>query len=229
MTAMVDPAMVLGRHPFFASLDANGLREVGRHVVVRAYAKNSLVYLEGEPAPGLYVVASGRIRVYKGSDNAREQELFQATAGESINEASAFDAGPTIANAQATELSMVLLIRREALAELMRQYPEIAATVVALFSARVRELAKLAGDLSLLPVVARIASVVLRLAGQREMASLPTRSDLAAMVGTVREVATRALRQLEIAGAIRLERGAAVILDREKLQELSHARWPPLT
>jgi signal-transduction protein with cAMP-binding, CBS, and nucleotidyltransferase domain len=56
---MVDVAGVLGRHPFFAGLDAESLGAVIRRVAIRVYEKGSLVYLEGEPAPGLYLVASG--------------------------------------------------------------------------------------------------------------------------------------------------------------------------
>jgi len=217
---------VLARHPFFAGLGADALDALTRRAVIRLYEKNALVYVEGEPAPGLYVVASGKVRVFKTSEDGREQDLFQASTSESINEAAAFDAGPTIANAQATEPSVLLLVGREALADLMRQYPEIGAAVLRVFAARVRELASLAGDLSLRDVVSRLAGVLLRLAGPSAAVKVPTRTELAAMVGTVREVATRTLRHLESSGAIRLERGTVVILDRARLEQLSGHRWP---
>src|SRR5262245_6206690 len=117
---MVDVVDVLGQHPFFAGLDPDNLSTVTHRTVVRVYEKGSLVYLEGEPAPGLFVVASGQIRIFKMSSDGREQDLFHAGVGESINEASALDGQPTMANAQATEPSVVLLINREALTSLMR-------------------------------------------------------------------------------------------------------------
>src|SRR5262245_55643117 len=112
---MVDLVDVVGQHPFFAGLDPDSLSAVTRRTIIRAYEKGSLVYLEGEPAPGLFVVASGQIRVFKMSPDGREQDLFHAGVSESINEASALDGQPTMANAQATEPSVVLLIGREAL------------------------------------------------------------------------------------------------------------------
>lgn len=225
----VNPLGILARHPFFADLGADALDAVARRAVIRMYEKNALVYVEGESAPGLYVVAGGKVRVFKTSEDGREQDLFHASASESINEASAFDGGPTIANAQATEPSVLLLMGRDALADVMRQYPEIVAAVLRVFGARLRALASLAGDLSLRDVVSRMAGVLLRLAGQTDTIKVPTRTELATMVGTVREVATRTLRQLESSGVIRLERGSVVIVDRARLEQLSGQRYPGLS
>jgi CRP/FNR family transcriptional regulator len=223
---MVDPVEALGRHPFFATLAPDVLAVVARHAVLRVYERNALVYVEGESSPGLYVVASGAVRVFKTSEDGRELDLFQVSAAESLNDASAFDGHPTIANAQAIEPTVVLLIGRDALAELMREYPQLSAAVVRAMAGRLREVARLAGDLSLRGVSSRMAGTLLRLAGPSAVATLPSRSELAAMVGTVREVAARTLRQLELAGTIRLERRSAVIVDRAQLERLSGRRWP---
>lgn len=228
-TSMVDVVEVLRHHPFFTGLDLDSLSAVTRRTVIRVYEKGSLVYLEGEPAPGLYVVASGQIRIFKTSPDGREQELFHASVGESINEASALDGQPTIANAQATEASVMLLIGRDALASLVREFPQIGLEMSRVLAGRLRDMARLAGDLSLRGVVPRMAGLLLRLAGSGGVATLPTRNELAAMVGTVREVATRSLRQLEGSGAIRLEARSAVILDRAQLERHSGRRLPSVS
>lgn len=92
---MLDPAAVLARHPFFTTLDGDALAEVSRHAILRSYEKSALIYVEGESAPGLYVVGSGTARVFKTSEDGREQDLFQVSASESLNDASAFDGAPT--------------------------------------------------------------------------------------------------------------------------------------
>jgi CRP/FNR family transcriptional regulator len=223
---MVDVPSVLARHPFFAPLSPGVLASVVGRVVIRVYEKNALLYLEGERAPGLFVVASGNVRVFKTSPEGRDQDLYHASAGESLNGASAFEEARTIANAQATEPAVILLIRREVLGELIREHPQVAAAVLRVFSGRLRELATLVGDLSLRDVTGRLGGLLLRLAGDTTVAALPRRSDLAARVGTVREVVTRALRALESSGAIRLEGGAVVILDRVQLEQGHDRRWP---
>src|SRR5207247_9356309 len=87
---------------------------------------------------------------------------------------------------------------------------------------RVRELSALAGDLSLRHVVSRLAAGLLRLAESGSVAVLPTRHELAAQIGTVREVAARGLRYIERLGAIRLEPTRRVtMLDRHKLDDLT--------
>jgi CRP/FNR family transcriptional regulator len=195
--------------------------------VIRAYEKGSLVYLEGEPSQGLYLVASGSVRVFKASDDGREQDLHRLGPGQSFSDAAAFDGGPTIANAQATESSIVLFLSRNALVELLRTHPEIGLGVARVLAGRLREVSSLAGDLSLRHVMARVAGVIGRLAGRDSTVTLPTRQELAAMTGTVREVATRALRELAKAGVIRLEpRGRVSIVDRATLERLSGSPLP---
>lgn len=217
---MVDPLVILGRHPYFASLPAKTLGAIGRRTLVRVYARRALVFTQGERPQGLYLVASGAVRVFKGSEDGKEQVLHHITPGQSFNDVATFDGGPNPANAQAIEKTTLLLVPREALLDLMRGYPEIAVAVLQALSARLRQMSSLIEDLSLRHVVSRVAGVLLR--PTDEDGTLPTRQELAAMVGTVREVATRALRHLERQGAIRLgPRRRVVILDRRALQRLS--------
>jgi CRP/FNR family transcriptional regulator len=222
----VNPALALARHAFFAALDAEVLDAVVRRAVLRLYEKGAFIYVEGETVPGIYIVVSGTVRLFRTSEDGREQDLFHASASESLNDASAFDGKPTIATAQAIGPTMLVLISRDALAALMQDHPQIASAVIREMAARLRDLARLAGDLSLRRVIARMAGILLRLAGTRPVAELPTRNELAAMAGTVREVATRTLRQLEAAGVLRLEGRSVSIVDREQLERLSGERWP---
>lgn len=219
---MVDPLAILCRHPYFASLPAKTLTAIGRRVVVRTYEKGALIFAEGEPARGLYLVASGSVRVFKGSEDGKEQVLHHIAVGQSFNDVAAFDGGPSPANAQAAEPTIILLVPRDALLDLMRGYPEIALAVLQALAVRLRQMSHLVEDLSLHHVISRVAGALLRLSDGGVVVTLPTRQELAAMAGTVREVATRALRHLERLGTIRLGPGRrATILNRATLQRLS--------
>jgi len=222
-----DALAVLGRHPYFAALPASILAAVGRRVAVRACAKGALVFGEGEPGHGLYLVASGLVRVFKSSEDGREQVLHHMAQGRSFNDVAAFDGGPCPASAQAVEPSTILVLRRDDLLELMRSHPEIALAVVRELSARLRQMSGLVEHLALRGVVARVAGELARLSTGGATVQLPTRQELAAMVGTVREVATRALLDLERRGIVRLGPSRrATILDRAALQRLSGSLAP---
>jgi CRP-like cAMP-binding protein len=218
---MTDPLAVLSRHPYFASLPARIVAAVRTRVLTRSYDKGSLIYAEGTESKGLYLVSSGRVRIFKSSEEGREQDLHHLTVGESFSDAAAFDGEPTVANAEPMERSVILLVPREALRELMMEYPEIGLSVTRVLATRVRALSALAGELALRHVVSRVSSVIARRPAVDSVVTLPAHHELAAMVGTVREVATRALRHLQNIGAIQLEsRGRVRVLDRNLLSQL---------
>jgi len=218
---MTDPLAVLSRHPYFASLPARVVAAVRSRVITRSYDKGGRIYAEGDEPQGLYLVASGSVRIFKSSAAGREQDLHHLAAGESFGDAAAFDGEPTIANAEPMERSVVLLVPRQALRDLMMEYPEIGLSVTRVLAARVRGLSALAADLALRHVVSRVSAVIARRPALDSVVTLPAHHELAAMVGTVREVATRALTHLQKVGAIHLEpRGRVRILDRRLLNEL---------
>lgn len=222
---MHDPGAIFARHPYFASLPAPTVTAIAARATARTYERGALVYAEGQVSPGLYLVASGTIRIFKASGQGKEQDLYHVGAGESFNDGPAFDGGTTLANAEALDPSLVLVVRTETLLDLMAEHPALGPAVARGLAARLREISTLAGDLSLRHLAARVAGLLLRRppAGPAgDVVTLPSRQHLAAMVGTVREVATRALRHLEDAGIIRLEpRGRVVIVDRVRLQRVS--------
>ena len=219
---MDDPLAILSRHPYFASLPPNILTAIRDRLIRRHYEKGALIYSEGQPSQGLYLVESGTVRIFKSSADGREQDLHHIAAGQSFSDAAALDGASTIADAEAMEPAVVLLVPRDALRGLIMRYPEIGLSISHVLAQRVRELSALVGELSLRHVVSRLATVLLRLAGPGSVAVLPAQHELAAQIGTVREVAARGLRYLERLGAIRLEpRRRATVLDRHKLDDLT--------
>ena len=218
---MSDSLAILGRHPYFAGLPPKILAAIRGRVITKRYKKGAVIYAEGEASPGLYLVESGTVRIYKGSADGREQDLHRIGAGQSFNDAAALDGASTVATAEAREAAVVQLVPRDALRDLILRHPEIGLSVSHVLAERVRELSALVGELSLQHVVSRLAAFVLRSADARSVMVLPTRQDLAAQIGTVREVAARGLRHLEQLGCIRIESGRrAIILDRRMLDRL---------
>lgn len=213
---------LLRAFPYFAPLDAQEIERIGRKVQEHSFAKGEVLFLEGEPCQGLYIVKSGEIRIFKSSSEGREQVLFIARPKDSFNDVPVFDGGPNPASASALELSTVYIVPKEVMLSLVRGSPA-ALAVIRLFAARLRHLTLLVEDLSFRQVVSRLAKRILELS-EKEGQTTPelrlTQDELAAMVGSVRDVVGRGLKNLERAGAIRMEGQRIVVLDRGKLQGL---------
>jgi CRP/FNR family transcriptional regulator len=208
--------------PYFKSFGDAALERISRDAMETSIDRGQVIFLEGEPCRGMYVVRTGRVRVFKTSAEGREQVLFIARAGDSFNDVPVFDGGPNPASASALDPATVYLVPRETLLALIESCPA-ARAVIGLFAARLRHLTAVVEDLSFRSVLSRLARLLLESAG-RENGPAPlrpmTQDEMAAMVGTVRDVIGRALRQLESAGAIRLERHRILVVSPEKLREI---------
>jgi len=212
-----------GRLPYFNSFGDAAMERIGRDAAEMSFDRGQVIFLEGEPCRGMYVVRTGRVRVFKTSAEGREQVLFIARDGDSFNDVPVFDGGPNPASAAALDPAVVYLVPRQTLLGLIEGCPA-ARAVIALFAARLRHLTAVVEDLSFRSVLSRLARLLLEAAG-KENGPAPlrqmTQDEMAAMVGTVRDVIGRALRQLESAGAIRLERHRILVVSPEKLRDLT--------
>jgi CRP/FNR family transcriptional regulator len=212
---------LLQRVDYFADLEPVALGRLQAMTRELRLQAGELLFLEGEACRGMYLVTSGRVRVYKSSPEGREQILMVARAGHSFAEVPVFDDGPNPASAAAMEESIVYLFPKAELTALIRSTPEIGLAVLRVFARRLRQLTRLVEDLSFRHVTSRVAKLLLQSA-QLVPGSEPrlTQQEMAAMIGTAREVVTRALRTLEQQGAIEVRRGQIVLLRPELLERL---------
>jgi CRP-like cAMP-binding protein len=216
---------ILARTPYFADLKQPQLAAIAGAVVERRYERGEVVFQEGDVCKGLHVVKSGRVRVYKISPEGREQVLLVAEPGETFNEVAVFDDGPNPASVEALEPAVLLLLPKARLLSIIEAEPEVGRAFMRVFASHLRRLAGLVEGLSFKTVTGRVARVLLdqvACAGGGDL-SAPhrlTQREIAAMVGTAREVAARALKVLEQEGAIRIQRGRIVIVDAELLASL---------
>ena len=223
MTAVRD---ILRQTPYFSDADELQLDAIARAVVERSYRRGDPVFLEGEACDGLYTVKSGRVRIYKISPEGREQVLLIAGPGDTFNEVPVFDGGPNPASVEALEPTVLLLLPKSALLAMVEAQPKLARAFMRTFAARLRQLVALVEELSFKTVTGRVARILLEQlpASTEERGAQPprrlTQREIAAMAGTAREVAGRALKALELQGAIRIERGRIVVVDRQRLAGL---------
>jgi CRP-like cAMP-binding protein len=215
---------MLRKIPYFSMLSQDELALIASVTVERHYNRGDLILLEGESEGALHYVCSGLVKVFKASPEGKEQVLRLIGAGYTFNDVPALDGGPNPASVAAVEPASVYVIRRSGLRKLITTRPEVAEAVVLTLAKSLRHLVALVEDLSLRHVVARVAKILLDqeiAAQQSQQVHRLTQTEMAALVGSTREVVGRALKELETAGAIEMRRGQAVVLNKERLRMMA--------
>ena len=217
---------LLKRVQLFSSLSDAEFAFLTSHVVARRYASGAMVFSEGDPCAGLYVVHSGNVRIFKSSASGREQVLSIDGPGSSIAELPVFDGGNYPASAQALNDSTLLFFSRQDFRALCLQHPQVALKVLSVIGGRLRHLVGIIEELSFTTVRHRLIALLVRLgkaasAGNDDSVTFTipvNNSELAAQVGTVRELVSRNLSRLQSEGLILVNNREITIPSLKQLQ-----------
>ncbi|MFN3658908.1 MAG: Crp/Fnr family transcriptional regulator [Pseudolabrys sp.] len=228
--AAARPADLLRQIPYFASLDAATLADLAKAVRPREAQAGEHILAQGEPCLGLYFVMRGQVRLMKTAPDGREHVLRVLGPGATFNDVAVFDGGPNSDNAVAVGPTKIGYVPTATMVRLIERHPEIARAALKLLSQRQRSLGHVVEDLALRDVTARVARLLLGCIGHHDhivekadfACARITHQEIATMVGSVREVAQRALKELERDGAITLERTRIDIRDPAKLERWAH-------
>ncbi|HOS42944.1 MAG TPA: Crp/Fnr family transcriptional regulator [Armatimonadota bacterium] len=219
VTRTKSPCELVREFPFFAGLDPAIYDVLLARGLTRRYAKGEMLFLDGEPCKGLFFVQSGMVKIFKLNENGREQILAVQRPGDSVAELPVFDDGPYPASAAAMEDAEVLFIPAAAFHELLTQYPQLCHAVITALGRRLRTLVGLVEDLSLRQVRQRLARLLLEESAGGETFRLRfTNEELAARLGSVRDVISRTLSGLQNDALIGVTGRQVTIRDREGLE-----------
>ncbi len=210
----------LSRIPLFASLSEVTLARLIEVAIRQTYAPEEEILIEGAPCTSVYFIASGHVYVYRMALSGREQVLAKLGPGQSFNTVPSFlEVGVNAASVRAlTEVTLYALLVDDFRA-LVRAHADLSDVLLRDFAQRLAHLTDLVEDLSLRSVRARLARFLLEQAEAGEVERAWTQDEIAARLGTVRDVVGRNLRALADAGFIELRRQRIVLLDREGLEE----------
>jgi CRP/FNR family transcriptional regulator len=216
----------LRRVPYFASLPAIELTRLAGRCTARSLGPGEAVFEEGQPCRGLFIVADGRVEVRQISLRGREQVFHTEGPGATLGEAPLFDGGGYIASAVALTPTHVLFLPRGEVLRLCQRRPAVALAILKTMARRVRHFAEIVGDLAFRPVTERLArhlaaSVVGPIRPGSRIDLTVTHAQLAARLGTVRELVARAFSQLEQGGVISRDRSRIVVRDPARLAALA--------
>jgi CRP/FNR family transcriptional regulator, cyclic AMP receptor protein len=188
-------------------------------VVPRAYPAATVIIVEGEPCEAAYFITEGRVEMYRTSLQGRQQVLARLGPGQAFNTVPLFQSDRlNRASAVAhTAVTLYVLLRQD-FNRALRACPDLALFLLHDFADRLAHLTDLVEDLALRSVRGRLARFLLQQADGAASAQKWTQDEMAAHLGTVRDMIGRSLRALVDAHVIRLDRGRIVLLDRDALE-----------
>lgn len=228
-------AAVLRRIPLFADLDDTALAHLAERCVARTVAAGHVLFVAGEPCRGLYVIQSGRVRIYRTSPEGKEQVLHVEGPGRPVAELPLFDGGPYPASAVTMDESRLIFLPRAEFEHIYRTHPDIAQAIIRELGRRLRHLVHVAETLAFRDVAARLTLLLVDYAERTGRATpagvvVPldrTQEELAVEIGAARESVSRALKQLRRRGLVRpAGRHEVLVPDLAKLRALLPASEP---
>jgi CRP/FNR family transcriptional regulator len=219
-------AKTLARAPLFSGLAENEMAFIARRAVPRDYAAGETIFTESEPCQGLYVIETGRVKIFKISAGGREQVLAIDGPGASVAELPVFDDGTYPASATAVTDARVVFVSKQDFRALCLEHPQVALKVVKVVGGRLRRLVGIIEELSFSTVRHRMAALLINLAKRSgtktargvEFALPATHQDIAGMIGTVRELVSRNLSRLQAEEIISVEGRNVIVPDLARLE-----------
>jgi CRP/FNR family transcriptional regulator len=209
----------LSKFPFFAGLDDQALQEIALAAHEHTFEPGGVIALEGMPCEGVYLVGQGVAWARRFSIDGREYVLAYLGPGEYFNLVPVLDGGPSLATVEALTQATVYLIPCDCFHQIVHEHQEIAMAILARLAGRVRYLSDTVEELALHTVRTRLARFLLsRVSNGGHPSRHWTQEQIAAHVGTVRDVVGRTLRSFSREGLVRRERGRLVVTDRSGLE-----------
>lgn len=227
--SLEERAAILSQSALFKNLPATALRTLARQGVERGLEAGQILFQAQEPAQGLYVVMSGSVRAFRVNADGREQTMHVETPGGTLAEVAVFDGGVYPSSTMAEENSTVLFLSSAVVRQFLLEHPQAALNALALLAKKLRAVAALAEQLALKDVAQRLALLLLQEAGRKAASvadgvsfSLPlSHGQIAARLGSVREVVTRSLQKLVQQKVIAIHGHRISILNATALRRLT--------
>ena len=217
---------LLRKVPLFAGLSDQDLAALAGSLGKRTFAKNMIIFHQGSLGQTLYIIESGKVRIFLLSESGQETTLNIYGAGDVFGEFSLLDGLPRSAGAVAMEKTVTLTLSREDFLRHLEACPQMALSIMQLLTLRLRFTTAQAESLAFLDVYGRVAMRLLDLAGRygTEKGSIEldlhlTQAELATWVAATRESVNKVLGAFRDQGLILVEGQTITILDPEGLEK----------
>ena len=182
-----------------APLTQETLRAIATSGVVRQFPKNTILINEGDVGDSLYIVLTGKVKVFASNEVGREVVIDFHGPGEYVGEMS-LDGSPRSASVMTVEPTSCAVVSRTNFREFILAHPEFALNLVERLIHRVRRATENVKSLALSDVYGRLVRLLTGLArdvdGRQVIPERLTQQDIAERVGASRDMISRLMKDL---------------------------------
>jgi CRP/FNR family transcriptional regulator, cyclic AMP receptor protein len=193
----------------FAGLSEKDLEDISKLAVTRNYPKNTMVLCEGDNSDSLYVILSGKVKVFLSDEDGKEVILNVQGEGEYFGELALLDNAPRSASVMTADDTKLAVISKSAFEACLNKNPGMSLKISQGLAQRLRCLSYNVRNLALMDVYGRVARTLLDMAeehdGEQVIQQKLTQREIASMVGASREMVSRILRDLTVGGYISIK------------------------
>jgi len=216
---------IISKVPLFSGLSEDQLKEI-RHIAIdKFYDKGKTVFLEGDDCKGFYIVADGRVKIYKVSFEGKEHIFHIYGPGNPFGEVPVFSGMKFPASAQTLLKSHLLFFPKAAFVDLISNNPSLSLNMLGVLSMRLRRFTVQIENLSLKEVPGRLASYLIYLAEEQQTEDLVSltvsKGQLASLLGTIPETLSRIFTKMNNQNLIEVSGADIRILDHSGLEGLA--------
>lgn len=204
----------LRENEYFDDLPEALLMDIAAHTNLREYQRGDVLFWEGDPCDGLFIVQQGSAKIFRLSPQGRQYIVRILQEGDTFAEVPAFDEGTNPVNVETLETARFWVINSKKLHELVMAHPSFAQKVLVNFGRMLRGMVRMVSEMAFYQVTHRLARLIAEMP-QDNSAPYWTQEQLAARLGTVREVVARSMKELERSGAIKVKDRRIHIADQE--------------
>lgn len=228
---MCQHQMCTRRVPIFAELETLELQKIVNLIIHKEFAKGELIVMEGDVLENLIIINQGQVKVFKDTNEGKEQILYIFSEGDFFGEKNLFHEQVSAYHVEALEKTNICMINKKKFHALLREYPEIGLKIIVELSNRLEKLENTIQSMGMKNVDARVNSVLLEFAAKygRKLTNgweveLPlSREGIANYIGLTRETVSRKMSMLQEEGMIEMiGNKKIIILDKKALEESNH-------
>jgi len=208
----------LERNPLFASLEGFYIDDLAERGEIRSWPARSQIISEGDEGDAVYFILSGKAKVTLYGEEGREIVLAVLGESEIFGELSIIDDRPRSANVETTSELKCFVIGKRAFLDYLSTHHKVYRRFFACLTGRLRGATRQIGGLALLDVCGRIAHTLIGMSKDGPADAVgevsierPTHEQIAALIGSSREVVSRALKKMSNEGYIRIEKDRIVL------------------